>query len=176
MSKMTVGKALDMLSLGGPAAYRVALYMEDGNINQIKAAIPEMYTGYNPVLKQMIPKSLAWGYGGAVSRVVEKKVFKALGIRAPRTKMENLGDVIDYVSYFGKTAMEFYENKDNMPEAIRQGYKTQYGIDLGAQNGLEAVQPLDMITEKWAPYVFQKYIRKILRGAGVKMPSFKFGS
>lgn len=174
MKKMTVNTVLDMLSIGGPAVYRVASYMEDGNINHLKGAIPEIYTGYNPVMKIFEPKSLAWGYGGGVSRVAEKKLFRMMGIRGPRSTVQNLGDVIDYVSYFGKTAVEFYENRADMPEAIRQAYKTQYGIDLGAQNGLAAVQPLDMITEKWGPYVLQKYVRKILRGAGVKMPSFKF--
>lgn len=167
--KMTVGKGLDMGAIGANAIFRAAQVMGGRPALDAGKDLIASYTSYNPTTNAINIDDLANGYGPALMRAGEKKAFQFLGIKGPRTGVKNIGDAIDYLTYFGKTGIEVWENRANPEEAARQAIITQYGVDMG-QNGLGAFQPLDMITDKIAPYVLQKFIRKGLRAANIKMP------
>lgn len=177
MSKLTVTKALDMLAVGGPAASAGIHFAGDKNPDWITRIIPYYYSGLDTFGQNPWRFGGALkGWGGTVNRMAEKKVFKYLGVNGPRTKIENMGDILDYVTYFGKTAYDVWQNRNDNVQAFRQFYLTQYGVDLEDQNdaGYGSYQPMEMITEKWLPYLGQRYLRKVMRKFGMKLPSFKF--
>lgn len=161
-------QALDLLGIGGAAGYNAIKTITTGDQVPVKQGIPRAYLGYDFITKTTQFPDLIKGYGGSLNRqFIEKKLNKMLGVRPPRSKIETVGDVLDYVSYFGKTAIEVYENRADPAEAFRVGYKTQYGVDLNGEN-YAAWQPQDMIMEKLVPYWIQKKLRKI-----VKIPKMK---
>lgn len=166
--KMTVGKALDLLGFAGPGAtFAISGYQND-DMDQAKHAISRSYIGYDVIDGTLHLEDLVRGYGGSLNRkFLEKNVMKFLHIKGPRSKLETVGDMLDYVTYFGKTAFDVIDNKDNPQEAARAAYQTQYGVDL-SQSGFSAWQPFDMLAYKLGPYALQKYIRKI-----IKIPNFK---
>ena len=172
--KFTVGKALDIWSIAGPAADMGLRFRDDGNMIWIKNGVPLRYSGFNIENKTFTPEMLINGYGGAGGRVIEKKIFKFLGVKGPRTQISNIGDLMDHGTYWGKTVVEVLENIDNPTVAHQQAYKTQFGIDL-TKSGFDAIQYQDMLFEKILPYVAQKKIRQVLRGAGIKFPSMNLG-
>jgi len=160
---ITVGRLNDYFAIGGPAAYQAALYMQDGNVGHLISSIPKMYTSYNPATGVVDPGQLVRGYGGIVTRkVLEKNVLKFAGVRPPPTKVRNWKDLVRLGAYYGKTAVEVWENKDNPSEAIRQAYRTQNGIALN-RSGMAAIQPFDMLTEKLLPYIVVSKILPMIK-------------
>jgi hypothetical protein len=171
----TIGNIMDIGAFAAPAIYRGSRVWEGTeSVQDAGYNIAAAYTGYHPGLKNFSANRLVVGYGAAVNRMIEKKIFKALRIRGPRTRLETVGDALDHLTYFGKTFVEVWENKDNPSIAVNEAMKTQYGMDYTQPAvGLAPWQPLDMLTEKIAPYVAQKYVRKFLRASGMKLPSMK---
>jgi len=172
--KFTVGTALDIGAFSAAGIHHGLQAYQTGEMSWVKSGITSAYTAYDPVNKKIVPKELIKGYGPSVIRAFEKKLFKAFGVQGPRTQISTVGDVIDMTTYFGKTAMEVYENRADPAEAARQAIITQYGIDMRAEP-TKSVKLLDIATEKWLPYIAQKKVRQVLRGAGIKIPSFKLG-
>lgn len=171
--RMTVGKGLKIWAISGGAIDPALAYMTSKNPKEFTRQIPFNYSGFDTEgVEPWRSVGLAKGYGGGVMSVVEKKVFRALRVRGPRTKMETFGDALDYLTYFGVTAQKVYENRGDNREAHRQAYKTQFGIDLQGSDWATTVVPLESITQKWVPYLAQKYARKLLRAGNIKMPSF----
>lgn len=165
--RLTVGKALDIASLAGPGAYFAAKYAVDKDEDAIKKSLPRAYVGIDIMSGNVMPKELIKGYGGAVNRAIEKKLFKLFRVRGPVTKMKTISDVVDYATYFGNAGMQAYERRGNVPDAIRHGYRALYGVDLEGE-GTAAYDPQEMITKKWVPYIAQKWIFKGLRRAGIR--------
>jgi len=165
--KMTVTKAMDLISVGAGGIWCGANYLETKDTAWLTNGIPNVYTGVNISAKTWRWEDMTRGYAPPVMRVLEKKVFKFAGVRPPRTQISTMGDLIDHMVYFGKTAVELYENKDSPAEATRQAIKTQFGCDM-ANEGLDVLAPQDMFMEKIIPYIFQKKARALMRKAGVK--------
>lgn len=164
--KMTVGKALDLYSIGGPALnYGLKAYYEGGAAKDNALAwAASVYSGYDYNTGTFEAKKLVAGYGGAINRAIEKKGFKMLRIRGPRSTIKTPGDILDYMTYFGATAMEVYQNKDNPVIANQKAFEIQNGIDLSSTS---PYNPTRMLSDKIVPYVAQKYIRKVLRRANI---------
>ncbi len=165
--KFTVTKGLDLFSIAAPAIHKAAIYAETGDINALKS-ITGFYTGWDAQTGNFQMNDMVRGYGGAGFRVFEKKLFKAVGVRPPRTQMKTIGDVLDYVTYFGQTALDVYNNRASPREAIRLAHLDQNGVDL-ARPGWQALQPMVPITTKLAPYIIQKKVMKMLRKSGINL-------
>lgn len=161
--KMTVGKALDLYAITGPAiSYAYDYSVGDPN------GLTNIMTAYSSLTPdgEMKGYRLIEGYGGAVNRAIEKKVFQLAKVRGPRSKIKTVGDVLDYVTYFGSTAKIVWDYRDDPKRAIKYAYLKQNGINL-FYKGKRAYQPQDMFYEKVGPYVAQKWLRKGLRKAGI---------
>ena len=165
---MTPSQIQDLGSYFAGAATEGASYWETGNEEYITRNIPEAYTGYDYRNKEYHAHSLAIGWGPVINNAGEKKLFRWVGVRRPRAKLNTVGDVLDYLFYYGKTGLELWENKDSPQAAVHQAVKTQYGIDR-TKTGWAVYNPIDMLMEKVIPYILQKKVRKFLN---LKMPKF----
>jgi len=163
--KFTVGKALDLYAFGGTAVTQGLIAYQTGDVSRLTTNLPLHYSGLDITDGTVHPAELIKGYGGSINRIAEKKLFKMVGVKAPRSQIKTVGDALDYLTYFGNTGFAVWGNRFNPGAASVAAYKAQFGVDLGAA-GTDAYQPMEMITKKWAPYILQKKIRKLLNIKG----------
>lgn len=164
-----------MGSFAAPALYegvRVATGAQSGRDAAVRSV--GHYTGFFPDTGDFQAERLVGGYGAVANRLIEKKAFKAMGIRGPRTCIRTIGDVLDHATYWGATAVEVWDHRSDPELAARHATRIQYGMDYGLV-GTRKYQPADMVLKKILPYAGQKLIRKFMRSAGIKMPSFNLG-
>lgn len=159
-NKMTHGKAMDMYAFGGSGLDRTLRYMNSKDMGEFTAGFPADYVGINFRDNEMRLQNLVRGYAGSAIRAGEKKAYKFLGIKGPRSEVKSLNDVIDYLTYHGAAGWKAYENRGDLEQANRTFYKTHFGVDLTGDDW-GCIQPEDMIWEKEVPYILVKKIRQI---------------
>jgi len=164
--KMTIGKYLDLGSLGAAGIYEVSNYYETKDIETLKVHSILDYAAFNVNTGLIDTSFLVRGYGPVINRVAEKKVFKVLGVRGPRTRLSTVGDMLDHLTYFGPTAMKIYEHREHPERATAEAIVIQYGVNM-RKTGMAAYDPIYMVKNKWGPYLLQKYARKFMRKAGI---------
>lgn len=165
--KMTMGKIQDLYSLGGAGIWDAVHLMEHKDPNRFMGIVTKSYTGLDPVTGQFDAKMMLRGYGGAVNRVIEKKTYKALHIKGPRSQISTVGDVLDYLSYYGKSAADLYAHKDNKSEAAALVLRNLNGMDYRLDDPVAGYALKDKVYNSMGPYIAQKMIRKGLRRAGI---------
>lgn len=151
---------------GGPAIQRFLEAMESGSGDPVTQGIPNDYTGYLPRDKNFDVTRLARGWGGTVNEIGYRKIAKALHT----TPYPSKNSFLEMIAYYGKPAMDAWENQGDIQEAHRQIYKDLHGVDLSA-SGFDAYQPLEMLDTK-GTLLLVKLIKKYVREAGVTLPKW----
>jgi len=153
----------------GAAAKRVGNFAVNQDPREFTVGLVMDYSGIDTEGNLGWQDSLSYlvrGWGGLAHEVAYRKGCQYIGSRPYPTK----GSIVEHLVYYGPPAMAAYQNRDNTGEAIQAAYEKLYGVDLNYR-GWDAWQPAEMLPSKAGVQII-KGIKRALRGAGVKVPSW----
>lgn len=165
-NKLTHRRLNDICAVGDAAIRQGLGYLESDNPAWITNGLPEVYTGYNIQAKNWKAGRLARGWTAPATRYIEKKGYKAIGIREPRLKIDTLNDVLNLATYHGGGIIQALPQTS--PRGQWQEYsRVAYGNNL-QYNDTRCVDLRSWFFKKQLPYIANKKIiqpvlKKVLR-------------
>ena len=158
-ARTTEPMLLDIWAAGGEVVHEGLNYSVTKDKDTLVNNLSKNYLAFDPSTGEIDIANLTKGWGGTVNRALEKKGFKMLGIKGPRSNLDTAGDIADHIAYYMSTYFAQKEATD-MYTKHSNAYHAMNGIDL-TQDGWDAWQPEKMFEQKITPYVIQKFVRKI---------------